>query len=152
MSSLESVHYYDSEDWQLLKTDHSYESSKYQMDLIGTQLDKQVTTGPGKTTSPANIRHFVVQPGVAHTGIIDLLIIKFMQYFMLLAFYMASLLHASISLQIINEILGKVLGIPTPCNRPDESGGWHRPRISRTRPRPTKLPTILQITQVHRRR
>lgn len=89
-SSLESVHYYDPEDWQLLKTEHSYEASKYQMDLIGTQLGIQATAAQKSSKIPANIRHFVVQPGVANTGMIDLLIVAFMKYFMLIAFYIVS--------------------------------------------------------------
>lgn len=89
-SSLESVHYYDSKDWQLLKTEHSYESSKYQMDLIGTQLAIRADTTEETSNSPAKIKHFVVQPGVANTGMIDLLIVAVMKYFMLFAFYLAS--------------------------------------------------------------
>ncbi|KAJ7477218.1 hypothetical protein B0H11DRAFT_2234688 [Mycena galericulata] len=41
-SSMEaSPKFYDEADWQLVKTEHSYESVKYQIDLIATTLDHQ---------------------------------------------------------------------------------------------------------------
>ncbi|KAJ7638389.1 3-keto sterol reductase [Roridomyces roridus] len=41
-SSIEaSPKFYDEDDWQLVKTDHSYEAVKYQIDLIGTILDRK---------------------------------------------------------------------------------------------------------------
>ncbi|KAJ7047854.1 hypothetical protein C8F04DRAFT_1060294 [Mycena alexandri] len=77
-SSLEaSPKFYDNEDWQLIKTEHSYESVKYQVDLIGTILDRRALAD----TSAKRVRHFVSHPGVcstkisnnlvAHGGILD---------------------------------------------------------------------------------
>ncbi|PPR00673.1 hypothetical protein CVT24_000961 [Panaeolus cyanescens] len=65
-SSLEAFpDFYDPRDWQLLKTDHSYECVKYQIDLVGTYLDRQALA-----LSPTpRIRHFVSEPGVCSTSI-----------------------------------------------------------------------------------
>ncbi|KAF8211610.1 hypothetical protein K438DRAFT_1664401 [Mycena galopus ATCC 62051] len=66
-SSLEaSPRCYDNADWQLMKTDHSYESVKYQIDLISTTLDRYALRDPSSTK---RIRHFVSHPGVASTKI-----------------------------------------------------------------------------------
>jgi hypothetical protein len=66
-SSLEaSARFYDSADWQLTKTDHSYESVKYQIELIATTLDRIALRD---SSSPKSIRHFVSHPGVASTKI-----------------------------------------------------------------------------------
>jgi 3-keto steroid reductase len=55
-SSLEaSPKFYDSEDWQMTKTGHSYESSKYQIDIMATNLDRiSLKSNEGKP-----IRRFV---------------------------------------------------------------------------------------------
>ncbi|KAJ6510290.1 hypothetical protein C8R47DRAFT_1097447 [Mycena vitilis] len=66
-SSLEaSPKFYDNADWQLIKTDHSYESVKYQIDLIGTILDRRALRD---SSSTKGIRHFVSHPGVCSTKI-----------------------------------------------------------------------------------
>ncbi|KAF7330838.1 hypothetical protein MVEN_02423100 [Mycena venus] len=66
-SSLEaSPKFYDSADWQLTKTDHSYESVKYQIDLISSILDRRALQD---SSSTKRIRHFVSHPGVASTKI-----------------------------------------------------------------------------------
>lgn len=81
-SSIEaSPKFYDSNDWQLVTTDHSYESSKYQTDLIATHLDHRAIEA-GKT------RHIVTQPGVVHTNISAKLINGFLEIFKVLSFYM----------------------------------------------------------------
>jgi 3-keto steroid reductase len=48
------------------KTDHSYESVKYQIELIATTLDRIALRD---SSSPKSIRHFVSHPGVASTKI-----------------------------------------------------------------------------------
>ncbi|KAJ7122915.1 3-keto sterol reductase [Mycena epipterygia] len=66
-SSLEaSPKFYDTADWQLTKTEHSYESVKYQIDLLATILDRRAlqTSSP-----PKRIRHFISHPGVCSTKI-----------------------------------------------------------------------------------
>ncbi|KAJ7667561.1 3-keto sterol reductase [Mycena polygramma] len=61
-----SPKFYDNADWQLIKTDHSYESVKYQIDLIGTILDRRALQD---SSSTKRIRHFVSHPGVCSTKI-----------------------------------------------------------------------------------
>jgi 3-keto steroid reductase len=64
MSSLEArPERYDPEDWQLLKASNNYILSKYQIDLIGTQLS---VSSSGNDQS---ISHIVVHPGVVATNI-----------------------------------------------------------------------------------
>lgn len=66
-SSLEaSPKFYDQADWQLTKTEHSYESVKYQIDLIATILDRHALQD---SLSDKRIRHFVSHPGVCSTKI-----------------------------------------------------------------------------------
>jgi len=67
-SSLEaSPEFYDSKDWQLKTTEHSYESTKYQIDLIACHLDQMaVKTIP---VGEKKIRHLITEPGVCSTTI-----------------------------------------------------------------------------------
>ncbi|KAJ7067896.1 3-keto sterol reductase [Mycena amicta] len=66
-SSLEaSPKFYDKADWQHVRNHHSYESTKYQIDLTGAVLDLQALQN---STAPKRVRHFVSQPGIAHTKI-----------------------------------------------------------------------------------
>ncbi|KAJ7727909.1 hypothetical protein B0H16DRAFT_246781 [Mycena metata] len=66
-SSLEaSPKFYQNEDWQLVKTEHSYESVKYEIDLLGTILDHRALAD---TSSAKRVRHFVSHPGVCSTKI-----------------------------------------------------------------------------------
>jgi 3-keto steroid reductase len=65
-SSLEaSPKFYDSKDWQLKTTEHSYESTKYQIDLIACHLDQMAV----KTAGEKKIRHLITEPGVCSTTI-----------------------------------------------------------------------------------
>lgn len=85
-SSLEaSPKFYDSKDWQLKLTEHSYESSKYQIDLIATNLDHLALQANGK-----RVRHFISEPGVCSTPISRALIGPFFDYLKVLAFYVVS--------------------------------------------------------------
>jgi len=87
-SSLEaSPDFYDSEDWQLTKTGHSYECSKYQIDIIVTNLDRMaLNSNEGKP-----IRHFVSEPGVCSTSIALALASGIFDYIKLFLFYFARL-------------------------------------------------------------
>jgi len=89
-SSIEaSPKFYDSNDWQLKKTEHSYESSKYQIDLIATTLDRlavQSTPGSGKP-----IRHFISEPGVCSTSISSKLVGPLLDYLKVILFYIGRL-------------------------------------------------------------
>ena len=84
-SSLEaSPTFYDSEDWQLIKTDHSYETAKYQIDLIATHLDQLARLS--MLTTP--VRHFVSEPGVCSTLISQALVGPFTNLMKVLSFYL----------------------------------------------------------------
>lgn len=86
-SSLEaSPKFYDPSDWQLTDTDHSYEGSKYQIDLVGTTLDQLALTKTGKRT-----RHFVAEPGVCSTSISKALVSGFLDYVKVFFFYLVRL-------------------------------------------------------------
>jgi len=67
-SSLEaSPKFYDSKDWQLKTTEHSYESTKYQIDLIASNLD-QIAVKTVRSDEK-KIRHLITEPGVCSTTI-----------------------------------------------------------------------------------
>jgi len=87
-SSLEaSPKFYEPEDWQLTKTGHSYESSKYQIDIIATNLDRiALSSSEGK-----RIRHFISEPGVCSTSISRALASGVLDYIKTLLFYLVSL-------------------------------------------------------------
>jgi 3-keto steroid reductase len=63
---------YDPEDWQLVRTYDSYALSKYQIDLIATQLDKRATQAAARASpdepNAVEPRHFLFQPGVVGTN------------------------------------------------------------------------------------
>jgi 3-keto steroid reductase len=88
-SSVESSpKFYDSKDWQLKITEHSYESSKYQIDLIATNLDQlAVQTTP---VSGKRVRHFISEPGVCSTSISAALIGPFLDMVKVFTFYVVS--------------------------------------------------------------
>ncbi|KAG1847544.1 NAD(P)-binding protein [Suillus subalutaceus] len=89
MSSHESSPiYYDPTDWQLVKSAHSYESSKFQIDLIAHQLDQASLQGSDKLPT----RHLTVLPGVAGTNIANALLGTFSSMCMFLSFYLARFL------------------------------------------------------------
>ncbi|KAF8966502.1 3-keto sterol reductase [Flammula alnicola] len=89
-SSLEaSPKFYDSRDWQLKITEHSYESTKYQIDLIATNLDQlAVQSVP---TNGKRIRHFITEPGVCSTTISQALVGPFLDILKVLLFYLGRL-------------------------------------------------------------
>lgn len=90
MSSIEAhAKFFDAEDWQLKKTEHSYESSKYQIDILATTLDQlQLTTVP---ESQKRIRHLVAQPGVCSTQISHSLIGPVLEVVKVVLFYLVCL-------------------------------------------------------------
>ena len=75
VSSIEArASFYDPKDWQLIDNDHSYEASKYQIDLLAGCLEaqqaKQLVSSPvEKDDSLMPIRHFLTHPGVVMSGI-----------------------------------------------------------------------------------
>lgn len=89
MSSLEaSPKFYDAEDWQLKKTEHSYENSKYQIDLIATHLDCLSLQESQLSESKRTIRHFVAEPGICSTNISHALVNPFTEFCKLMIFYL----------------------------------------------------------------
>ncbi|KIL00464.1 hypothetical protein PAXRUDRAFT_821662 [Paxillus rubicundulus Ve08.2h10] len=85
-----SSEFYDPRDWQLVKSRHSYECSKYQMNQISLHLDRRATHSQvdGKPT----VRHFTVLPGVAGTNIASALLGTISSMCMFVTFYIARLL------------------------------------------------------------
>lgn len=115
-SSIEaSPSFYDSEDWQLIKTAHSYESSKYQIDIISTHLDRRAIE---ETTqgSAVPVRHVVVQPGVASTNISNALIGSFLDILKVLTFYIVRFLVVLYPLIVLTLFAGPIFWIFAPSH------------------------------------
>ena len=99
MSSLDAEPAFDpTDDWQLTKTYHSYQASKFQIELIASELEKRTIeaqeTGRaaslGKTVAPrGEIHHLIVSPGIISTNMSLLLNIWVpgWRYLMLTAFW-----------------------------------------------------------------
>jgi len=87
-TSIEATHFYRPEDWQLIETDHSYEASKYQTELIASQLENQALRLEEQTNRPAQVRHVLIHPGCASTGIAENLVHPILTYLMDIVFYM----------------------------------------------------------------
>lgn len=90
MSSLEAnPEHYDFEDWQLTKSKNSYEGSKYQMELIGSDLDRRaVNQAHSEGKEIPEVRHFVVHPGVVYTSIDAVLLGAFLHRVKSWVFYL----------------------------------------------------------------
>ncbi|KAF8632001.1 hypothetical protein AX17_004946 [Amanita inopinata Kibby_2008] len=89
MSSLEaSPAYYDPEDWQMKRNAHSYESTKYQIDIVAALLDKLAQ----RNLTHRRPRHFVAQPGICSTSIGKALVGPLLDMVKLMLFYVARLL------------------------------------------------------------
>jgi 3-keto steroid reductase len=66
MSSLQALaRFHNRDDWQLVKSKNSYEASKYQIELISTQLDRIALQSPKESKEA---RHFILDPGVTNTN------------------------------------------------------------------------------------
>jgi 3-keto steroid reductase len=90
-SSMEAhPRFYELNDWQLLKTTHSYGGSKYQVDLVASHLDRIALSTQTPNGSPA-IRHFITEPGVASTNISNTLIYSFLDVFKVMVLYIVSI-------------------------------------------------------------
>ncbi|TFL00623.1 NAD(P)-binding protein [Pterulicium gracile] len=88
MSSHEASHkFYDADDYQLIKTSHAYETSKYYIDVISAHLDSRAVASSSGTEP--TIRHVIVDPGIASTAISSEQIGMFLDFVKLLAFYLA---------------------------------------------------------------
>ena len=88
MSSLEaSPTAYSRDDWQGIKTDMSYEASKYQIDLIATKLHMRSL----EENSEPPIRHLLVHPGIAESNMSKDLVFSIIEYLKLAIFYIVRL-------------------------------------------------------------
>ena len=107
MSSLDAEPEFDpKDDWQLTKTMHSYQASKFQIELVATELERRTLeaqeTGRASSMSElvaphGEIHHFVVSPGVTATNMSSLLNIwiPYYRYLMLAVFWLVrSLAHS----------------------------------------------------------
>lgn len=91
MSSLEGQpRWYNHDDWQLVKTDHSYEASKYQIDLISSRLAQQSKESEGESSV---IQHFLVHPGIVHSNMTNGMINLFFDMCKVMFFYIVSTIH-----------------------------------------------------------
>lgn len=93
MSSVDALAMYDPDtDWQLIKTDTSYQSSKAQMDFLVMELTRRdhvpIPSSPSSTspTSPA-IRHLLVSPGITATKMAAELLRSYILELCMLAFF-----------------------------------------------------------------
>ena len=67
MSSLQALaRFYDRDDWQLVKSEKPYEASKYQLELLVTQLER-VSLASYDPEKPPRIIHIIVDPGITST-------------------------------------------------------------------------------------
>ncbi len=102
MSSLDAEPAFDpKDDWQLTKTTHSYQASKYQAELICSELEKRTLeaqeTGRASSLSElvaphGEIHHQISSPGITATNMSALLNIPIpgWRYLMLAAFFLVS--------------------------------------------------------------
>ena len=90
MGSLEAAPlFHPDDDWQLTETMHSYQGSKYEVELLSFELDKRALNAQSKVRTTAldgsdrlrpQIRHIIVSPGVIQTNMSKLLNIKIPGY------------------------------------------------------------------------
>ncbi|KIP09853.1 hypothetical protein PHLGIDRAFT_102186 [Phlebiopsis gigantea 11061_1 CR5-6] len=78
--------WYDHDDWQLVKTDHSYEGTKFQIDLIASKLNERSLLPGGEGHV---VRHFLVHPGIAHSNMTNGMVYAFFDTLKLILFYIA---------------------------------------------------------------
>lgn len=79
--------WYDSDDWQLIKTDHSYEASKYQIDLVAGKLDQRSRDPGGESNL---VRHFIAHPGIAHSNMTNGMVFFFFDMCKVALFWVVS--------------------------------------------------------------
>ncbi|KAF8607478.1 NAD(P)-binding protein [Ceratobasidium sp. AG-I] len=96
MSSLEGRPSFFSglDDWQHIKATHSYEASKYSTELLACTLDR-VEAKKRRSAGDAQLRHFVVHPGVAATNIFIEHTGWLLDKVMILVFYIARALGST---------------------------------------------------------
>ena len=106
MSSLNAFPWFhDTDDWQLIKSDRPYGGSKYQIDLISTELNRRALREP----SPS-IRHFTVDPGLVHTAFSLPLLGPFLHKISPMAYYVVCLAGIIIDVDVELTLLGSSFG------------------------------------------
>ncbi|KAH8105487.1 NAD(P)-binding protein [Cristinia sonorae] len=70
-------------DLQCIKTDQAYEATKYQIDLLASELHRRTL----EATKPSVIRHIIVHPGISHSDLTKALIGAALEYAKLAFFY-----------------------------------------------------------------
>ncbi|KAL1747740.1 hypothetical protein HDZ31DRAFT_60920 [Schizophyllum fasciatum] len=81
-------HLFDPNDLQLTKTDRSYGSAKYQIQLIAGRLDREALT-KARNFPPKRTRHLVSDPGVCYTKVAAVLTNPVMETFQCWLYYVA---------------------------------------------------------------
>ncbi|KII96003.1 hypothetical protein PLICRDRAFT_170589 [Plicaturopsis crispa FD-325 SS-3] len=111
--------FYELDDWQLIKTHHSYGGSKYQMDLIATHLDRLALKSSGPT-----VRHILSEPGTVTTNIQKALIGDFLDWVKEAIFYLVRWLgspHHTVTpyksaIAVVHLCLISLAFVPSPFN------------------------------------
>ncbi|KAI0324811.1 hypothetical protein GY45DRAFT_1313202 [Cubamyces sp. BRFM 1775] len=150
-SSLDAEPLFDpKEDWQLTKTMHSYNASKYQIELICSELERRTveaeeegraSSWPELVAPHGEFHHYIVSPGITSTNMSTLLNIPIpgWRYLMLAAFWIVRFIgspHVLMSLYsaavaTVHLALAPLLAIPTVRNTPHispadiEYPSWH---------------------------
>jgi 3-keto steroid reductase len=89
MSSMEALpgFFEWEDDIQLIKTAHSYQGSKYQIDLLATELDRRNLELNGDAPP---IRHLITEPGMVTTNIQTSLVGPVLDFLKEIIFYIVS--------------------------------------------------------------
>lgn len=88
MSSLEGQpRWYDHDDWQLVKTNRSYEGTKYQIDIIAGKLNQRSFEFGGESDV---VRHLLVHPGIVHSNMTNGMVDVFFDTMKVILFYIVS--------------------------------------------------------------
>ncbi|KAG9317131.1 NAD(P)-binding protein [Chiua virens] len=120
-----SSEFYDPQDWQLVKSEHSYECSKYQMNMISLYLDREAARGQLDGTRA--VRHLTAYPGVVGTSIASAMLSAFQTFWMFVGFYVARLLGSPNhpidifkgAISAVYTSLVDIASLPTSTNRED---------------------------------
>ncbi|KAL7278441.1 hypothetical protein ACG7TL_007438 [Trametes sanguinea] len=167
MSSLDAEPSFDlNEDWQLTKTLHSYNASKFQIELICAELERRtleaeagrVPAMPELVAPHGEVRHYIVSPGITSTNMSTLLNIPIpgWRYLMLTAFVIVRFLgspHVLMSLYsaavaAVHLALVPLFAIPDTRNSPHVTPAdkayptWHTYHGKYTRASPGRTLTL----------
>lgn len=128
-----SSEFYDPKDWQLVKSEHSYECSKYQMNMISVHLDRGAIRDQLDGT-PA-VRHLTAYPGVAGTSIATALLGTFKTLCMFASFYIVSI----VKYLVVHSLNGHLA----------RQDSWDLPTIPLTFSRRPYLQSICRLLMLH---